>query len=45
MRLQVRSMDGGVFCVEPEATTTVASIKQSIQEDQGIDVCMQKLIW
>ena len=44
MRLQVRQMDGAVFWVTTEKTATVASIKQSIQEQQGIDVIMQKLI-
>ena len=44
MRLEVRQMDGAVFWVTTEETATVASIKHSIQEQQGIDVIMQKLI-
>ena len=44
LRLQVRPVDGTVFLVAREVTSSIASIKQSIQEQRGIDVIMQKLI-
>ena len=44
MHLQVRNVDGSVFWVEAHTSSTVASIKRSIQEQCGIDVVMQKLI-
>uniref|UniRef100_A0A7S4BF29 UV excision repair protein RAD23 n=1 Tax=Chrysotila carterae TaxID=13221 RepID=A0A7S4BF29_CHRCT len=44
MRLQVRCMDGDAFWVNTSQDATVASIKESIAEQRGIDVIMQKLI-
>ena len=44
LRLQIRSIDGGVFWVDTQPDAPIVTIKQAIQETHGIDVIMQKLI-